>query len=312
MEIRDSLKDPVPSQEGVGGDPTHPTPPTKNTFNCPKHPKEELMLFCETCGILICYKCALRGGEHHDHVYEEELGKAFEKQKKELEHSLKPMEEQLTIVNEALVQLDKRCGEITDQQAALEYNIHYSFRRLQETLDAKKTDLIGELHHMTQGKLKTAAVQRDQMETMQAQLSSCLNYVKEKLKTGSEKEVLKMNIENQVKELTLAYQPNVPEPNVEADMIFSAPVCQNYGRVYSSGSPDPSKCNVAEKSLKDVVFGERYTTVMHVFNCKGELRKEPPRSLECELVSEITGATVRGNVERKGLNKYTRSAISPQ
>ncbi len=51
---------------------------------------------------------------------------------------------------------------------------------------------------------KDIASKRDQMETIQAQLNSCLHFVVDHLKTGSQGEVLKMKttIVQQVKELT--------------------------------------------------------------------------------------------------------------
>ena len=73
---------------------------------------------------------------------------------------------------------------------------------------------------MTQRKLKNFAVQRDEIETIQAQLSSCLNFTKESLKTNNQEEILMMktNIVNQVRELTTPFPPDVLVPNVEADV----------------------------------------------------------------------------------------------
>ena len=67
----------------------------------------------------------------------------------EITASLEPMEKQLTIVNKALAQLDTRCGEISDQQAAVEVDLHKTFRKLQELLDVRKTELISKLHQIT-------------------------------------------------------------------------------------------------------------------------------------------------------------------
>ncbi len=71
-----------------------------------------------------------------------------------------------------------------------------------------KKELIGHLHQMIQRKLKTLATQRDQMETIQAQLSSCIHFVNESLKTSSQGEVVKMKITivKQVKELVTVFQ----------------------------------------------------------------------------------------------------------
>ena len=312
LEIRDTFKeakDPVANLEKAGGDMAHPVPPRKDSSNCSEH-AEELKLFCETCGVLICYQCAIKGGKHHDHDHEL-IHKAFEKCEKELTHSLEPMEEKLAAVNKALAQLDKHCGKIFDQQAAIEANIHDSISRLMEILEVRKTKLIGELHQMTQGKLKGLAVQRDQMEIIQVQLSSCLEFVRERVKTGHQGEVLKMktNLIKKIKELITAFQPNVLKPDTEANMIFSVltdatVMCQNYGQVCIQGSPSPSRCHAKGKGLKDAVVGKKSTAVVFAVNHEGGPCTKPLKSLQSELVSEITGATVRGSVEKKEPNLY--------
>ena len=53
--------------------------------HCFVHKGKEFELYCETvtCGELICWKCALKGGKHHDHDYEE-LDKLFQSTRKRL------------------------------------------------------------------------------------------------------------------------------------------------------------------------------------------------------------------------------------
>ena len=134
----------------VERDTTSLTPHDKIKVCCPEHGGKEVELYCETCGEPICVKCALKGGKHHSHDYEE-LDKAFERYKVEITASLEPMKKQLTTINKALAQLDTRCGEISDQQAAVEADIH---RKIHSILDARKTELISQLHQITQRKLK--------------------------------------------------------------------------------------------------------------------------------------------------------------
>ena len=45
--------------------------------NCLEHPEEELKLYCETCGELVCYECGLSYGKHHGHNYRK-VDEAFE------------------------------------------------------------------------------------------------------------------------------------------------------------------------------------------------------------------------------------------
>ena len=285
--------------------------PLRNEVQCCfEHAEEELKLYCETCGKLVCYQCVIKGGKHHDHDYAL-LQIAFEKYKEEITPSLEPMEKQVTIIKKALEQLNARYGEISDQRAAIEDNIHVTFRQLREVIKVKETELITQLHQMTQAKLKGLAAKSDQIETILAQLTSCLHFMGESLKTGNENDVLmmKMNTVQQVKELTTPFQPDMLKPNTEADMVFSAladmtAMCQNYGQVYESGVPDPSNCHITGNGVEVAAVGVKSTPILQAINFGGKPCEEPIKSLECELVSEITGTRASCSVERRGQSQY--------
>ena len=310
LEIIDEYKKSKVSIEGAEDDVASSTPSKKLTPYCSEHEGKELELYCEKCEELICYKCAFKGGKHHNHD-SEQIEVLVKKYKAEIMSSLKPMEEKLTIVNKALAQLDTRSGEIFDQRAAIEANIHDKIQRLHQFLDVRKAELIGQLHRITQRKLKGLATQRDQIETTQIQMSSCLDFVRERLNTGSDGEVLKMKIRvvKQVNELTSIFQPDTLKPNTEADITFSVSpeltaVCQNYGKVYAARDPDPSKCRATGKGLEEAAVGKKSTALIQAFDYMGTPCTELIKSLQCEVISDITGALVQGSVERRGQNQY--------
>ena len=310
LELHESfqkVEDPAAALQGAASTDVNPV---KKARHCFDHEGKEFELYCETCGELICWRCALKGGKHHDHDYEE-LDKAFKKYKQEITSSLEPMEKQVSTIKKALAQLDTCCGEISDQRAATAVNIHVTFRRLREVLDVRETELIGQLDHVTQEKLKSLAAQRDQIETTLAQLCSCLHFMRESLRPGNEEDVLMMksNTVNQVEELTTPFQPDMLEPNTKADVIFSALAdltasCENYGQVFSPGLPDPSKCHITGADLKVSLVGEISTAILHVIGFEGEPCKVSIKVLECELVSEITGTRASCSVERRGQSQY--------
>ena len=265
LEVQESLEkveNPAPTPEGAAKDPEIVEPYFRFCF---EHPEEELKLYCETCGELVCVQCIMKDGKHRDHDCAV-LKKAFDKYKGEITSSLESMEGQVTAIEKALAQLDACCGEISDQRAVTEDNIHITFRRLWEVLNVRETELIGRLHELTQEKLKDLAAQRDQIETTLAQLHSCIHFMRESLRPGNEGDVLMMkaNTVRQVKELTTPFQPDFLLANCKADIVFSAPadmttVCQSYGQVFSPGSPDPSKCHIAGKGAEAAVVGEKST-----------------------------------------------------
>ena len=310
LEIKQSFQNPAATPEGAAS--TDAKPVDEKVGCCLIHEGKELELYCETCGELICTRCALKGGKHQTHHYEE-LNQAFENYKAEITSLLGPMEKQVTVVAKVLSQLDARCGEISDQRTTTAVNIHTTFRRLREVLYVRETELIGQLDLETQVKLKGLATQRDQIETTLAQLHSCLHFMRESLRTGNEGDVLMMkaNTLTQAKELTTPFQSDILEPNAKADIRFSASadmpaVCRNYGQVFSPGSPDPSRCHIAGKSPEFTVqVGERSTAILQAINFEGKPCEEPiMKLLECEIVSKIADTRTSCSVEGRGQGQY--------
>ena len=277
---------------------------------CSEHVKE-LELYCETCGELICLHCGLNTGKHHNHNYAL-IEEAFETYKKEIGALLEPINKQLESVNEVLTQFDKNDGEISDQRAAVEADIHHTIDRLHQVLDVRRTELIGRLHQLTQWKQKDLAAQKDQAETVHAQLSSCQDFMKQSLKTNRWGEALKMKttVLKQVEELTNTVQPDALKPNTKADIVFSASadvtaLCHHFGQVSTPGSPDPSKCHATGKGLEAGIVGQTSTAVLQSCNSKCEPCTEPVTSLEYKLVSDLTGAEVTGSFEKlEGQSRY--------
>ena len=307
LEIQDSVKklrNPSATLEGAMGGTTINTPSRNVAFHCFEHVEEEMKLYCETCGVLTCLLCGLKGGKHHDHDCSP-LKKAFERYKEEMASFVKPLEKQVMAIKKALAQLDRRHEEISDQQAVIEDNVRVTFRRLREVLNVRETEIIDQLHQTSQGKLKDLAAQSDQIETTLAQLNSCLHFIGESLKTGNEQDVLMMktNTVNQAKELTTPFQPDFLKPDTAADMVFLASAdmttsCQNYGKIVATGPPDPSKCHVTGKGAEVAAVGVKSTATLHVVNSAG-IQLVRDESLECELVSEITGTRASCSIERR-------------
>ena len=306
LEIQDSVKkfkNPAVTLEGAMGGTTINTP----SFFCFEHVEEEMKLYCETCGVLICLQCVLKRGKHHNHDCSP-LKKAFERYKEEIALFVEPLKKQVTTIKKALAQLDRRHEEISDQQAVIEDNVHVTFRQLREVLNVRETVIINQLHQTTQGKLKDLAAQSDRIETTLAQLNSCLHFIGESLKAGNEQDVLMMKTitVNQAEELTTPFQPDFLKPDAKADTVFLASAdmtmsCHSYGKILATCSPDPSKCHVTGKGAEVAAVGEMSTATFHAVNHTGKRLAEESfiKSLECELVSEITGTRTSCSVERR-------------
>ena len=301
----------VLSLERLKGDVVQLVPPKKMIAYCSKHKGKELELYCNTCGELICHNCTVQLHQGHKH---EVVSDTFQKHKEQISASLKPIEQHLEAVSEALHGLDTQCQQITDQREALVGNIHKTIRKLQEALEVRKTELIGQLDQITQQKLKTLAAQRDQIELVQTQLSSCLDFVKESLRTGSEGEILAMKkpVVKQVEEITAEFKAEVLVPQERADIKFSASTpeltrtCQQFGKVYSC-PVSPERCYATGKGLEVARVGEQATAILHAVDADDQECEQPLVNTSCELVSDTVGPTVKAAIQKKERNKYTIS-----
>ena len=311
QEWKEFLSHEVITLDQLEGDVAQLVPPKKKVMFCSKHPAKELDLYCETCEELICQHCTVR--MHQDHQYDL-VTDAFQKHKEVLVASLQPVEQQLDTVAKSLQQLDTQCQQITDQREALVGNIHKTIQQLQEALEVRRAELIDQLDQITQQKLKTLAAQRDQIELVQTQLNSCLEFVKESLRTGSEGEILAMKkpVVKQVEEITAEFKAEVLVPQERADIKFSASTpeltqtCQQFGKVYSC-PVSPERCYATGKGLEVATVGEQATAILHAIDVDGKECEQPLINTSCELVSDTGGPTVKAAVQKKEKNKYTIS-----
>ena len=280
----------VISIEQLESDATEMVHPTKKTLYCPKHPGKELDLFCETDLELICRDCIVK--THKDHEYEL-VNAAIPKHRDILTTHLEPVKENLSTVIKAMQDLDTTRDQIMNQRAAIEADIQEKIEQLQEALAVRKTKMITELDKDSQLKLKKLSSQRDELELIQTRLNSCVEFVSDSLKTGSDGEILAMekSVLQQVKEMCEEFNSDRLPPQVLPDMILTAssellPACQQFGQVCIS-QVCPEKCYATGKGLEVATVGEYSTVTVHTMNredskCSVPL---PDAILTSELVS---------------------------
>ena len=283
----------------------------KVTLYCPLHQGKELEIYCETCEELICHNCIVK--KHRDHHYDL-VSDTFEKHKAEITTSLDKVEEKLGLTDEALEQLDVRSQDLDDRQAAVEENIQRERKLLIEAIEARTTELMGKADSYTKMKKKNLSAQRNGLETVQTQLASCLSFVRDSLKRGSEGEVMKMKngVMKQMKEMTENFKPDMLPPCENANVKFTSSLSiqvnqlQQFGDVYLQKA-SPEKCYATGKGLETAEPGERATAVLNVVDDKEKACPVAVESLTCELVSETTGEKKDCSVKKTGDSRYEMS-----
>ena len=260
----------------------------KVTLYCSLHKGKELELYCETCEELICHNCTVK--KHKDHQYDL-VDDTFEKHKAEMVTSLDPVENQLGVVVKALEQIEQRSADVNNQRVVTKTEIQKIVQQLHEMLEARKTELMGKVDEYANQKVKNLAAQKDEMETVHTQLVSCLSFVRESLRTGSQGEVMKIKktVMKQIKEITDNFKPDMLSPCELAYIEFIpspklAQACQQFGDVRVN-PVSPEKCYATGKGIKVAELGERITILLHTVDTKEKACTKPVETVLSKLVS---------------------------
>ena len=274
----------------------------KVTLYCSLHEGKELELYCETCVELICHNCIVK--KHRDHQYDL-VTDMFERQKGEIVASLEPVERHLESADKKLKQIESQSKAAKAKRDAIATEIQQKTRELQEMLEKRKDELIAQLDESTQQTLKDLATQKDEVETIQTQLASCLLFVRESLRTGSQGEVMKMKkgVVKQIREITGSIKPEKLPPCDLLNVRFSvspktALSCQQFGVINKDTISAKQSCATG-KGLEVALLGENTTAVVHIYNDKGRICPDPVNSLTCKLISESNSDKINGTVLKR-------------
>ena len=306
-EWKEFTKHTVVSIEEIQSDVKQLVPPKKVILCCPQHQGKELDLYCETCEELICLHCTVK--MHKDHQYDL-VGDTFERHKEEMTTCVEPVENDLSITSKAKEQLGVRMQELDDQGAAVKAVVQKEIRQLQEVLEERKVELFNRVDQHVERKKKNLAAQMDEVETIETQQMSCLSFVKESLRTGSQGEVMKVKkaVMKQVKEMRDNFKPDMLPPCEPANVKFVASseleaACKKFGEVYLQEA-SPEKCYATGKGLEVAKAGERATADLHVVNDNGKACNVPVETVICELESESTSKKTKYIVKKTEASQY--------
>ena len=276
--------------------------------NCPKHPENTAKIYCETCSTLICTDCTIR--LHRDHNYDLATD-VYHKRKEELVSSLKPIKEKLEVVTQALKAFDTRAKEISDQRTVTEAQIHEEMDQQQQVFDQRRAQLVDELDMLTEQKLKTLAVQKDQVEITKTSLTSYLECAEDSLHTTRENEILAINtpalkrVEQVSAELALCQEITHPKAEVDVESITDMKVQfeQDCAQLLESAAEklfDMENSYITGVS-EIMTIGEQKTVVFHALsqeneeyrskiNLKAKLEHTKSKDrVQCEVVKKQNG-----------------------
>ena len=234
------------------------------------------------------------------------MPESFAKQEKVIVTSLNSVEQQLTALRKAVESLDARCAAILEQKTAVVAEIGTAITHLQQALEVRKTELVGQAEQMAQQKLNNLAAQRDELELKIAKLMSCHNFVEESRRTCSHGEILRMKspLVKQIDELTGSFKPEALALAEQANLKLAHSLhelmktCQQFGKVYCH-PVCPEKCRASGEGMKVAMRGQAVALCVEALDSEGSACSKPVDSLTCELVTRV-----RGTVKRRDQNRY--------
>ena len=283
--------------------------PKEKVQHCKIHPQNVRKIYCETCNEPICNECTVL--LHQGHQYDI-LSKSFPKQKQEMADELEPIKHHLATVNQMLHSFDTRSKEIHDQRAAVQAEIRMEIDQLHQALEQRKTELVGQLDQLTQQKLENLAAQRDEVELVHTQLTSCLEYVEGSLATGTQGEILEMKacVLKQVKQIADEFSPDALSPAEEANTILdkenaqdTSQACYKFAKVRMH-AVYPDKCYATGDGIKTAIVNKAATATVQITDREGIEFTGPVRYFTAELVNNRNTATVKCEVTREEGSKY--------
>ena len=206
--------------------------PKKVTTLCPKHPTEQIKIYCEKCDELICRDCTVK--THRDHSYDL-IPDAFPKHRDTIIASLEPVKTQLACVVETIKNLEARSERVERRGKKAKDKVDAEIERLHAILEARRRELHSEVDGKVRQASKELAAQRDQYELRQAQLSSCVEFVEGSLQSGTQEEVLSMKrqVVQRAQQMAEPQQLQLgPEQVLRVVCADLSSACQTLGEVH--------------------------------------------------------------------------------
>ena len=280
----------------------------KSAKNCEKHRDEQLKIFCETCSVVICRDCIL--GEHREHDYHL-VSEVVQKHKAKVHTSIQPVKEQLETIATAVASVDARMKEVCERGSRVQDSIQRTVDELHGELEIRKGKLIQEVQQIVQEKTKTLTAQKDNLEILQIQAVSCLEFVDQSLQRATDAEILNMKdpILKQANEIASSFKTSRLEPIEKAHIEFFGnkellDSCQQFGRVHAQGI-FPASCYVTGEGVKTAMLGKPTEIVLHAITEDDTECTTPVESITCEIVSPNTDGSMtitRAKVVRQEKN----------
>ena len=239
------------------------SPPPK----CPKHPKQELALFCEECKMLICVICAqTKAHKNHDR---NSLDETSEKQKAELQEMMGGVVETLETLDQTIQQIQEMREKVKISAEEVTNQINTACDDLIKEVESRRKILQRKCWEIAEGKEDALSNQVVELDHLRSKLNFAQLHAHDAINNQRADEILsvKKAIELQLILTTDLYKKQsleLREDNMIGISLQTEPLVEEIQKFgFFPGVPDPSKCHVEGLVAPQATVGkERQMTVV--------------------------------------------------
>ena len=172
---------------------------------CPRHPRSELLYYCNDCEVITCLNCLPT--KHKDHAYEDYID-VGEIARNALKESVASCDGVIPPVTEAIANGEKMLEQIATHKEEVRQEIKEKFEELKAALDKRCNDLLMETEEIASAKRNSVEKQLDGFRKLVKQVShgrDLASSVSERTDPGEVLSVKKL-ITNQLEECIEEYK----------------------------------------------------------------------------------------------------------
>jgi DNA-binding beta-propeller fold protein YncE len=204
--------------------------------------------------VVVCSECS--AGRHDSHVFSK-LSEVYPAHRSEIEAELEPLIAKLDSVSKLLSHIECQISGVSAREEIVESGIVNMFSMVEDALQERKSELCETLHGATRTRQELLRVRRMEVVAVQAQLSSCLGFIRECLKLSGEEGVVTMKntlLKHVASLLDDSHKNVLPDfeeeflPRLKACPQHLMEKCLEFGRVIAQ--PDSAPVNHVSPNLE--------------------------------------------------------------
>ena len=291
---------------------------------CLKHDRS-LEMYCDDCQKVLCTRCV--HADHRDHNCDY-IADIIDKHQQEIDDHLQPVKQQLSLVLDTLHDLDTQQEHIATHAESVKNQIDALIDQLVQAIHQSGATLKQNVDTLVEHKLNSISKRKEEREMFYTQLKSCEQYVQDKLRNGSQQEILLEKNEMMERLRTVSQQLTLQQLQLKekADIVFqqSHDILEKCGKIgevsidsAATTTVTPNSCTVSDKATLQAnssqckplvkltssavaIMDKPRDIIIRVPNVSRRKRN----TLSCHLVADVGGVSTQCEIKHVEKEKH--------